>query len=827
MSEENITPEQAENNIDLDAALEKELEAVEDTTVASAEKKEETAPDETAADTPVDTSEEVAKDADPFARISKKKVAKPRSMNDIMKGKVKKGRRLSPKIFLIGCAGFFLLFLWLAYGGLYYAVTSAWVLESIGLEIDSVKNILLIFAILLFGIIFFIGFYFLVLNVYRLVTAKGKKIWYIFGLIWGLVILWATIVFGTISISKIRSLTGEQKLQTNLLVAPWVVTRSGPVLGDSGIPLIAPLKMQYQLNKTQIDRYILPAIGNKPIVQYTVDCGNEQKLSAGQAVYLWQNNGFFNGHCLYMNKGEYELKLEVTYQEGNDQQTRIFDVVPFKIQAEIELEALDDTSSLNDTLTEYIIGIAPVTVRFRGQKLFTDLGLSDDRIEWDLDEDNNVDLVDNATFEHLYSSSKLHEVAYRLPDYPGFSDTWFVYDLRVVESELASCDIDIEETDPQRRKYTFTPKFDELVQAQAYHYTIYDMTNDSIVEKFKTSSDDATFSFPRGGEYEISASYFTPQGEKGSCITAPLDIWFEGNQVAFDLKWKQTDDVPFTRIGENTPVILDTASRSINVTTVPAILEFTITEIAPDPDADLTVFYEGRQVFPEALWVYEVALSSLWEKDLEFKLQTKQWNTSQQDYTIDISRASVKAMMKVTPDLVGEDPFDVILDASISPLYDENDEIVYFSWDFGDGESRENVSQGKISHTYRFDTDKNTGEYYPSVKVKTKLGYEDSYRLTTPITVKRQQKEVKIRVDSHPTQQVRLWELVEYVVETDGLVEHIDRDFGNQKAIGCDDRSCASASMRYFTPGEYIIKTEVQYANDSPVVGRVKIKVYE
>jgi hypothetical protein len=35
------------------------------------------------------------------------------------------------------------------------------------------------------------------------------------------------------------------------------------------------------------------------------------------------------------------------------------------------------------------------------------------------------------------------------------------------------------------------------------------------------------------------------------------------------------------------------------------------------------------------------------------------------------------------------------------------------------------------------------------------------------------------------------------------------------------------SSSRYLTAGEYEITTEVQYQSDTPVVWRVKIKVYE
>jgi PKD repeat protein len=34
---------------------------------------------------------------------------------------------------------------------------------------------------------------------------------------------------------------------------------------------------------------------------------------------------------------------------------------------------------------------------------------------------------------------------------------------------------------------------------------------------------------------------------------------------------------------------------------------------------------------------------------------------------------------------VGDEPLEVVLDASFTELNDPNDEIIYFTWDFGDG----------------------------------------------------------------------------------------------------------------------------------------------
>lgn len=757
--------------------------------------------------------------ADPFARLQKKKIARPKSMTQVMKWQVKKWSKISPKRFLLGCGTLFLLFLWIAFGGLFYAVnSSASALESIGLTIEDVKSILLIFAAVFFGVIFFLWFYLFVLNIYRLVTVKWKKIPYIAWLWWWTIILLCAIVFGTLSINRINQLSWTQSIQSNNLVLSYVITKWWSVFFEQWIPLIAPMRLRFeinQVNNADISRDIRASLERNAPLNVSLDCGNGQVLPM-------RADGQFAGNCLFLEKAQYVFTLLVQTQDGVQEYSAWW----FNMNAGIELEALDDTSYLNDNKTEYIIGIAPVTVKFVANKLFTDLGLSQDAIEWDMDNDGKVDLKDNANFQYPFGDSKQHVISYRLPQLSRWSDVWFTFDLRVIESDLASCTLDIVEKDVLRRRYSITPKFDELVDVGTYHYTVYDTLEETIVDTLKESKDTTSYTFPKGWMYEVQASYFTKDGKKWTCASETLDVGFDGNQVNFDLKRKTVQNEPFQQTGEGTNVLLDTQNKIIAVTSIPTILEFTITDILPDPTASLRVFLEGREIFAVREDVYELTLTSLWEKDLVFETTTRQGAVSEQFYTIDVSRASVKAMMEVQ-ELVGEDPFEVTLDASISPLYDENDEIVFFTWDFGDGTTRENVSQWVVKHTYRFDEESNTGVYYPRVTIRTKLGYEDSYKLDTPITVKRKQKEANIRVDSHPTQQARVWDRVSFALETDGRVERIDRDFGNGKKFGCDDRSCAESSMLYTQPWEYLIKTEIQYTNETPVVGRVRIKVYE
>jgi len=298
-----------------------------------------------------------------------------------------------------------MLFLVLVYAGLYYAIQSSEFLQSVGLDIEDVKSILTIFAVLFFGIIFFGGFYMLVLNIYRIVTGKGKKTKFALGLVGGLLIIITTIVFGTLSISKIRSLGGKSTVITNMLVLPYVQTKNGSVWVNEGIPVIAPLKMKFQLNKQQVDKNILPLLGaNTQLTSFEVDCGNQQKLSATQQIYLGQTNNFFPDYCLYLAKGSYPIALTVNYVNtvNGEIKSQTFPVGNFNIGAEIKLEPIDDTAHLNDRLNEYIIGTAPVSVKFRGQLLFSDLGLNNDHIVRDMNGDGQIDLEDNAAFEYPF-----------------------------------------------------------------------------------------------------------------------------------------------------------------------------------------------------------------------------------------------------------------------------------------------------------------------------------------------------------------------------------------------------------------------------------------
>lgn len=67
----------------------------------------------------------------------------------------------------------------------------------------------------------------------------------------------------------------------------------------------------------------------------------------------------------------------------------------------------------------------------------------------------------------------------------------------------------------------------------------------------------------------------------------------------------------------------------------------------------------------------------------------------------------------------GESPLTITLDASTTTVNDPTDKIVYFSRDFGDGESNKNTSEGRMSHMYVYNDAYENGTYTPKVTIIT------------------------------------------------------------------------------------------------------------
>gem|GEM_PF-3216042 len=148
------------------------------------------------------------------------------------------------------------------------------------------------------------------------------------------------------AINEIRKIQTGPTLSTNLIIS-YIETRDGRVPAETGIPLIAPMMMNYEINSSSnasIAREIANSIRNKAPYSVQLDCGNGQILPM-------QNTGRFNGSCLFMEKKQYDFTLLVNRGEGVEE----FSANGFIPQAGIEIDPVDDEGRFNDNLDEYII----------------------------------------------------------------------------------------------------------------------------------------------------------------------------------------------------------------------------------------------------------------------------------------------------------------------------------------------------------------------------------------------------------------------------------------------------------------------------------------
>lgn len=98
-----------------------------------------------------------------------------------VKRQVKKWRKIKMSTFVFWCLFFALLLISVGWFILYSLMQSPDMLESMNLERETVKWLLMFFSILFFGGLFFVWFGFLISNGYRLATVKWWKWKYAFG----------------------------------------------------------------------------------------------------------------------------------------------------------------------------------------------------------------------------------------------------------------------------------------------------------------------------------------------------------------------------------------------------------------------------------------------------------------------------------------------------------------------------------------------------------------------------------------------------------------------------------------------------------------------
>ena len=730
---------------------------------------------------------------------------------------------MSGKTIAIGCGAFFVIFAVVVMVALLIALQNPTSLESIGITPDTVKTVvkgIILFVALLF---FFAWFGLAVRSWYRLFTKKEwSKIWYISWLIMWFFAVIGAIVGGTIGITSVNAMDTSGITASNIINPYLIVKQTSDnrvkkwkiYLGEPGLKIIAPANIAFQFSQDVFNRNIWPSLNGWQLQSVTLDCGNGQTINGFDPS---SKDLYFASACLYLTKGIFNQSLVYRYTDKITRQVKeatLSNLFSININTQIKLSTKAWPYTLNDAKNEIIAGQNPTQLLIDATSVATDLNLTNSVINWDMNNDGQDD-KQRVNFSYYFYEPKLHTISYSLPEFP-----WIIYQLpvRVLQSNVPSCTVT---TQPLKgNQYRLEVKLaDAWVSITSYQFEIVDKLTDELVDSIDSDKSSTIYDFAPGRQYQVRAFFTTDDNKQWVCETDNLAI----NNNAYSIK--STVSVKYPNATSYVDLIATGSDNMIKITTIPAQLQLKINEIIPSISRPIIkVTYDGTSVNPSSQQTYMIKVDSKKDHIIAVVVTDEQGKTSTQQYKLVSDVSPIVGVVK-TSAKVGFDPLTVTLDASISQLNDPNDEVVYFTWDFGDGTIVKNVSQWSIKHVYRFAEGKESGAYRPRVTVTTQKWHTDTIELSDDIIVKRAIRDVKITSPTHPAQLARVGDQVQFAIQTDGPIKSVAWDFGNGQTATQEGRQGTEAMINYLQPWLYDVIAVVEFGDHPPVTQNIKIKV--
>ncbi|MEI6426351.1 MAG: hypothetical protein WCO66_03290 [Candidatus Absconditabacteria bacterium] len=726
------------------------------------------------------------------------------------------GSKISLKGILLGCLVVFIVLV----GGLsamfYYLIQNPNQLASVGLDAETTRSLLNTFSIIFFALVVFFGMGMLVINGYRLVSVKNvSKSKYAFGLLFGFLIFAFGLAAGYQTLTMIKNISVTNSVDNNKLVLPYIQFKNGltALSSDPKIVLLAPSAMAFKLNTDLFNGQILPTLGQASFDSVVLDCGNKQTLDMNMT------NAEFVGTCIYFNKGSYNMMLKIAYT--NTQGEKLNKEIPagtLNFVSEISVAPVGGVIAYNDAHTEMSAGKVPSKVKFDASRVFSDLGLANYTVLWDINGDGTMDQQNVSSFTTSYKEAKLYTVAVRFPE---VNDYVYSFPLRVEQSDVPVCEVLDKALNASTHE--FTVNFLTKGNIQEYQYQI--MSNGKSI--YTTKSKDPVFQYqlPASGIYSVKTTFVNDEGKQGSCESDDISVGAVGYQLSYSAQYKSPSQPQLSTFPSSGAVSM--AQDTIVLAELPTIIQFSLDGVQPnEPGLVKQLLFDGKPVLSSDGKIFEIKVDTPTPHLATFVVKNPTSGaTSEKKIQIVTKRDSILGKLIIKPDIVGIDPFTVTLDASTTTLNDASDEIIYFTWDFGDGEIKKNLSQSIMQHTYIYDATAENGSYMPKITIKTKKGLTGTITAQYPITVKKKAATLAISIDSHPSQIARVSDRVMYSLELNGVPKTVVWDFGNGKTLQCSNRECVQATTTYTTPGKYTITAKVTYQDKPEIEGSISLKV--
>jgi len=721
------------------------------------------------------------------------------NVNQVPNKKVKQWTKAWWKWLIIWMWVFVFFIIFLIFAFFFYLTANPNSAKWLGIWPSTIKSVTSIFAWLVFGTFFVIFLIMWLSYVYKLATQSANKtknaigaVIIFFLWIWNIT-LWYLVYsrIAKIQVTEFNNVNDVLIANINYMDKDW--KEKYVPLYQNNYPLIWPIKVSFQLN-TRIYRNVeLPKIikqnGAINPVKFVLECGNGQEIE----YYPNANMKFpLSKYCLYLKKNTkqkpyYRIRFKLIY-DTNRQKNKVYYFNDKQIQIATNIE-FKSKYKLNWTKDEIIVWE-------RWDKITLDLANLTEDLKWINDYNFDIDFEWNGHFinsnwdslvSYVYSKAGKYNIILRLPDIE--QAPYYYFPVIVKPSTKPLCSIAVNE---KNGKYYFKIKWEKAnAPIKWYYYVLRNITNNNeVIKKWKGNFYKTILK--NWSDYQMEATIYDTNKKKWKCFSEIINLSNKLN-YKFDvyLNWEKIEDY------------------NISVWKLPSKYEIKIWNITPEND-NLEVWFDldWDLEIDESSDIYEFKIKDKKDTTINLIVYDEFWNKTVKtlQFKVDLKPLIWDLQVSVSE---WEAPLKVKFDASASEVTNEDDKIVYFNWDFWDGEVLENTRQWVVEHVY-----KKYWQYVASVKIITKKWYSDT--LKKKIDVYRPINSSKIIFPNNLWGTASVWSSVSMMLNTSWNVKSIEWNFWDGQEYSCTSRECLSISHTYEKPWKFRVKAKVYYTDGSP-----------
>ena len=740
-------------------------------------------------------------------------------------------------------------------------------LQWIWVNAAMAKTLLQAFTWLLFWSIIILMLWVIISNIYRLITVKNQsKGRFVLWLFWWL--LWAWIIWFCMwqVFWMIGKIVTEVAPVDYDIVQPYLVWRVEKVWNDEFLhpyknseihwigteyDLIAPAEMAFSLRVNEFNKYL----NENKITEYenlevTLSCWNNTNrdlslMKDDKWNYIPDGNWWykFQWTCLYDSVWKYEYSINVSYDNklSKERNTKTKSIKSLKFDSEISIYKSTITSSssnnkpsrLKSNNWEFDLWKAPAKITIDSAQVFTDFGLQSYDIERDMDGDFVSDRTNQTSFNYSYKIPKVYYVTYKFPWLSD--DTWYRFPVRVYQSDTPVCEVNVARF-PWTTKYQITADFvdaSSVATISSYNYSLRNVNSKWVLAEFKNHFKEFTYTFPTTWSYVVVLDYVTIDWKQGQCESDIIELEKEMFNVQYTLLEKDEHSWKFVDLCNSTKSEYNNCTQ-IDSNILPQSYQLHIDSIKPNNSTTKKVVYLNDNPLLNEDDTYSFDALSEWTYNLKIVVSDSINWVDDKIININIVIKKRDVVWKIsilsadTRKDVSEwfEPLSVILDASKTEINVPWDEIVYFSWDFGDGEIKQNQQNGVVSHVYNFDYKKENWIFQPKVTIKTREWLTETI-VWPKLNVKKGLIHIDLSSSSHPSMQAQVWKDVLFQAEFDWLPEKMIWDFGDgTPSIECKSRTCTEIAHTFDKVGLFSVKLTLIFDAIQQVDWSVDFKIY-